>query len=57
MKNKYFFDNLDKFGKKIAVIEENGKKITYKQLIKDIEKINLFLKKKKKLFFLFFKNF
>jgi long-chain acyl-CoA synthetase len=56
MKNKYFFDNLDKFGKKIAVIEENGKKITYKQLIKDIEKINLFLKKKKNLIFLLSDN-
>ena len=55
-KNNFFFKSLEKFKTKNAIITENGKYITYKELLLNSEKISNKLDPKKKLIFLLGQN-
>jgi acyl-coenzyme A synthetase/AMP-(fatty) acid ligase len=55
-KNNLFFKSLEKFKTKNAIITENGKYISYQELLINSEKISKKLKPKKKLVFLLGQN-
>ena len=56
LKNNLFFGKLESFGNKTALILENNKRITYKDLLLISKKISKQIDKEKKLIFLLGQN-